>query len=99
MGCILRAINRHCQAFLRKVLGNAKLNADDELLTNVEATMNSRLLTYEYDEIGAEMLMSSHLIYGHRWLTFPAEVRDDKEENQRGFLRRFRYLAMLQMHF
>ena len=61
--------------------------------------MNSLPLAYEYDEVGAEMLTPSHLIYGCRLLSFPAEVRDDEEENQTGFLRRFRYLARLRMHF
>ncbi|KAL9955946.1 hypothetical protein ACROYT_G037352 [Oculina patagonica] len=57
---------------LRKVLGNAKLNANELLtvLTEVEATMNSRPLAYEYDELGAEMLTPSHLIYGRRLLSF-----------------------------
>jgi len=44
------------------------------------------------------MLTPSHLIYGRRLLSFPAEVRDDEEENQTGFLR-FRYLARLRMYF
>ena len=62
---------------LRKVLGNAKLNADELLtvLTELEATLNSRPLTYEYDEVGAEMLTPSHLIYGRRLLNLPEEVR------------------------
>ncbi|KAL9967410.1 hypothetical protein ACROYT_G025628 [Oculina patagonica] len=65
---------------LRKVLGNAKLNASELLtvLTEVEATMNSRPLTYEYDEIGAEMLTPSHLIYCRRLLSFPAEEYNNK---------------------
>ena len=86
---------------LRKVLGNAKLNADELLtvLTELEATLNSRPLTYEYDEVGAEMLTPSHLIYGRRLLSLPEEVRDDEEESETGFLRRFRYLARLRIHF
>ncbi|XP_015767737.1 PREDICTED: uncharacterized protein LOC107346459 [Acropora digitifera] len=61
---------------LRKVLGNAKLNADElvTVLTEIEATLNSRPLTYEYDEVGAEMLTPSHLIYGRRLLSLPEEV-------------------------
>ena len=37
--------------------------------------------------------------YGCRLLSLPAEVRDDQEESETGFLRRFRYLARLRMHF
>ena len=86
---------------LRKVLGNAKLNADELLtvLTELEATLNSRPLTYEYDEVGAEMLTPSHLIYGRRLLSLPEEVRNDEEESETGFLRRFSYLARLRIHF
>lgn len=86
---------------LRKVLGNAKLNADELLtvLTEVEATLNSRPLTYEYDEVGAEMLTPSHLIYGRRLLSLPVEARNDEEESETGLLKRFRYLARLRIHF
>lgn len=86
---------------LRKVLGNAKLNADELLtvLTEVEATLNSRPLTYEYDEVGAEMLTPSHLIYGRRLLSLPEEARNDEEESETGLLKRFRYLARLRIHF
>ena len=53
---------KHC---LRKVLGNAKLAPDEMLkvLTELEATLNSHPLTYEYDEVGAEMLTPAHLIF------------------------------------
>lgn len=86
---------------LRKVLGNAKLNADELLtvLTELEATLNSRPLTYEYDEVGAEMVTPSHLIYGRRLLSLPEEIRNDEEESETGFLRRFRYLTRLRIHF
>lgn len=85
---------------LRKVLGNARLSADELLtvLMELEATLNSRPLTYDYDELGAEMLTPSHLIYGRRLLSLP-EMRNDEEESETGLLRRFRYLAKLRIHF
>ena len=85
---------------LRKVLGNARLTADELLtvLMELEATLNSRPLTYDYDELGAEMLTPSHLIYGRRLLSLP-EMRNDEEESETGLLRRFRYLAKLRIHF
>ncbi|XP_068675523.1 uncharacterized protein [Montipora foliosa] len=61
--------------------------------------MNSLPLTYEYNEVGAEMLTPSHLIYGRRLIGLPQETRDDEEENETGYLRRFRYLAKLRIHF
>ena len=86
---------------LQKVLGNAKLNADEMLtvLMELEATLNSRPQTYEYDKVGAEMLTPSTLIYGRRLSSLPEEVRNDEEESETGFLRRFRYLARLRIHF
>ena len=53
---------------LRKVLGNAKLSFEElyTVLTEVENTLNSRPLTYDYDEPGVEMLTPSHLIFGRR---------------------------------
>ena len=86
---------------LRKVLGNTKLNADELLtiLTELEATLKSRPLTYEYHEVGAEMLTPSHLIYGRWLLSLTEEVRNGEEDSETGFLRRFRYLARLRIHF
>ena len=64
----------------------------------LEATLNSRPLTYEYDESGAKMLTPSHLIYGRRLLNLP-EMRNDLEESETSLLRRFRYLARMRTHF
>ena len=62
MGERLIGTGKRC---LRKVLGNAKLDSDEMLtvLTELEATLNSCPLTYEYDEVGAEMLTPAHLIF------------------------------------
>ena len=53
---------------LRKVLGNARLTSDELLtvLVEIEATLNSRPLTYEYNELDEEALTPSHLIFGRR---------------------------------
>lgn len=56
------------------------------ILMKLEATLNSRTLTYEYDEVGAEMLTPSHLIYGRRLSSLLEEVRNDEEESETGFL-------------
>ena len=72
-------------------MGNARLSFD-ELLTvinEVEATLNSRPLTYEYDTPGEEVLTPAHLMYGRRLASLPEspEVVDDI-----GCNRRYRYV-------
>ena len=51
---------------LRKVLGNPRLTFDElsTLLTEVESTLNSRPLTYEYNEVEEKVLTPLHLICG-----------------------------------
>jgi hypothetical protein len=54
------------EGMFKKVLGNAKLTFD-ELLTvviEVEGTLNSRPLTYMYEELDKDVLTPSHLIHG-----------------------------------
>ena len=87
---------------LRKVLGNAKLTFD-ELLTaviEIEGTLNSRPLTYSYDEINEEVLTPSHLIYGRRLKSLPDEnVVVEEEENETNCSKRFRNVALRLAHF
>ena len=61
---------------LKKTLGNARLSFDElsTLLTEVESTLNSRPLTYEYNEVDEEVLTPSHLIYGRRIKSLPDEI-------------------------
>ena len=63
---------------LRKVLGNARLTFDELLTTlvEVEGTLNSRPLTYAYDEVGSEPLTPSHLMVG-RLMSMPDGVVTD----------------------
>lgn len=83
---------------LRKVLGNARLSFDELLtvLNEVEATLNSRPLTYEYDTPGEEMLTPAHLMYGRKLTSLPesSEVVDDI-----GCSRRYRYVNERLQHF
>ena len=72
------------KACLRKVLGNARLSFDELLtaLVEVEGTLNSRPLTYEYDEVGHEVLTPSHLVYGRRIQSMPDEIAEEPKENE-----------------
>ena len=86
---------------LRKVLGNARLTFDElfTVLIEVEGTLNSRPLTYEYDEAGEEVLTPSHLIFGRRIKTVPDEIVEGEEEGESRYTRRFRYLSVRLAHF
>lgn len=85
----------------RKVFGNVKLNVDELLivLIEVEAILNLRFLTYEYDEVGVEMFILLYLIYGCWLLSLLEEVRNDEEESEIGFFKRFRYFVRLRIYF
>ena len=56
-----------------ETLGNATLSFDElsTLLTEIEFILNSRPLTYEYNETEGEVLTQSHLIYGTRIKPLP----------------------------
>ena len=85
---------------LRKVLGNARLTFDELLTTlvEVEGTLNSRPLTYAYDEVGSEPLTPSHLMVGRRLMSMP--VGNDSDESEEGYCsRRFQYLSKKKQHF
>ncbi len=87
---------------LRKVLGNARLSFDElaTLLTEVESTLNSRPLTYEYDEAEEEVLTPSHLIYGRRLKTLPDDiVEPDDAMGEDNCSSRFKYLSTRLQHF
>ena len=87
---------------LRKTLGKARLKQDElaTVLVEVECTLNSRPLMYEYDEVGEEVLTPSHLIFGKRINSLPDMV--DEPEKARGnneSTARFRYLSNRLEHF
>ena len=62
---------------LRKVLGNARLTCEEleTLLIEIEGVLNSRPLTYVYDELDEQPLTLSSLFIGRRLLD-PVELRD-----------------------
>ena len=86
---------------LRKVLGNARLNFDELLtvLLEIESTLNSRPLIYEYDEIGGEMLTPSHLIFEFRLSSLPDVIPSGEEECLPSVNKRFHYLSKVRDHF
>ena len=89
---------------LRKVLGNAKLNFEEltTVLAEIESTVNSRPLTYQYDDL-VEALTPSHLLCGRRLspLSENIDTSFDEAENelQSNMTKRFLYLSRKLNHF
>ena len=87
---------------LRKVLGNARLTYDElsTVLTEVENTLNSRPLTYLYDELG-EALTPSHLLHGRRPPALSEDIEPELELDETGdkLSKRFLYLTKKFSHF
>ena len=67
---------------LRKVAGNARLSQVEleTILVEIEGTLNNRPLTYGYDELGEDMLMPAHLLYGYRFETIPDDLKDEEND-------------------
>ena len=84
------------------MLGITKLTFEELLTTfvEVEGTLNPRLLIYIYDEVEAEVLTQSHLIFRQRFVSLPHEItRKVNDDEAGGVERRYRYLARMQIHF
>ena len=89
---------------LKKVLRNAKLTYEElsTELIEIEGVLNSRPLTYVYDDDLEGILTPSHLICGRRLLDKPDfangnEVRTD--DNRKSLSKRSRYMERLIDHF
>ena len=94
VGCVERC--------LKKVLGNARLTYDELLtvLTEVEATLKSRPLTYDYDNpTEGEVLTPAHLLYGRRLLSLPEQPREEDDEAETSYRRRYKYVNETLQHF
>ena len=74
---------------LHKVIGNTRLTFNELLtvLVEVEGTLNSRSLTYEYNNPEGEVLTPAHLIYGRRLQSLP-EVTEEEDESESTCARR-----------
>ena len=97
IGCVER--------YLRKVLGNAKLSFDELsiVVTEVEATLNSRPLTYHYSELEEEVLTPSQLLVGRRLTLLSTGFAnyssfDDRDQHS-NLSKRFLYLTRTINHF
>ena len=92
------------QRCLKKVLGNARLNLDElrTVLIEVEGTLNSRPITYVYDEVGVHPITPSHLICGRRLTQLADDLNYedfDLDESIGKYEKRFWYLIEKLKHF
>ena len=72
-GGMYERIVREVKRPLRKILRNACLNMDEltTIVIEIEATLNSRPLTYISEDDSGEPLTPSHLVLGRRVLNLP----------------------------
>ena len=92
---------------LLKVVGQARLSHDElfTVLVEVEATLNSRPISYVSSEDVDEPLTPSHLLVGHRLLNLPDSVNSETDPDfgtnpdQTGLTQRMVYLNRILRHF
>ena len=87
---------------LRKILGNALLNKDEmhTVLVEVEGILNSRPLTYIYeDEFNVDILTPSHLMFGRRLSPFADHIEFNYSDDETSHSKRFLYLVRKLQHF
>eukprot|EP00112_Aurelia_sp_Birch-Aquarium-sp1_P020282 Seg5190.2 transcript_id=Seg5190.2/GoldUCD/mRNA.D3Y31 product="hypothetical protein" protein_id=Seg5190.2/GoldUCD/D3Y31 len=91
---------------MKKCIGGARLSYDElhTVVTEIEAVLNSRPLTYLYADELEEALTPSHLIMGRRLLTLPEvspteEEDKDFDEREDVARRRERYLSKVLNHY
>ena len=87
---------------LRKILFRSSVTYEEleTVVTNVEGIVNSRPLTYIYDDDVEEVLTPSHLLLGRRLLsTFDQPFDDGAEVDNAVLTRRMRYLKSLSDHY
>ena len=102
MGGFFERMVQSVKRCLRKVLGNAKLSLDElsAVLAEVESTLNSRPLTYEYET--EQVLTPSHLIFGRRLSPVSWDIGstiEPEQNNTDSLCKRFLYLSRKLDHF
>ena len=87
------------------MIGNTSLNAVElqTILTEIEATLNSRSLTYPYTDINdGPPLTPSHFLCGHKLLTLPDTEEDSDhipQESAKELTRRAKYHQKIMQAF
>ena len=87
---------------LRKILFRSSVTYEEleTVVANVEGIVNSRPLTYIYDDDVEEVLTPSHLLLGRRLLsTFDHSFEDGAEVDNAVLTKRMKYLKSLSDHY
>ena len=95
-GGIFDRMIKSAKRCLKKAIGKNCLTHDEllTLVTEVEAVLNSRPLTYVSSEDAGEPLTPSHLLVGYRIMTLPdPSVPDDSDYSPGTLTRRMNHLA------
>ena len=95
-GGIFERMIKSAKRCLKKSIGKNCLTHDEllTLVTEVEAVLNSRPLTYVSSEDTTEPLTPSHLLVGYRILTLPdPTIPDDSDYTPENLTRRMSHLA------
>ena len=100
MGGVFERIIQSIKRCLKKVLKTAVLSEDEirTIITEIEATLNARPLTYVYSEQMEDILTPSHLIMERRILNLPdfnEQCQEDNIIDQQMLTRRMKYLSTL----
>ena len=96
---------RSIKRCLRKVLGTSLISFDElaTVVTELECILNSRPLSYMYDELGGEVLSPSHLFVGRRLLSLPSgnniHPKFLEHDGEYTFNKRFLHLTQILSHF
>lgn len=101
-GGIFERMIKSAKRCLKKSVGKNCLSHDEllTLVTEVEAVLNSRPLTYVSCEDIEEPLTPSHLLVGYRLLTLPdPPTLEDPDYSPEGLTRRVNHLSRTLQHF
>ena len=101
-----KSTNRTSQKRAEKMITNTSLNSIElqTILTEIEATLNSRPVTYPYADINdGPPLTPSHFLCGHRLLTLPDTEEDSnyipQESTAKDLTKRAKYHKKIMQAF
>eukprot|EP00794_Sanderia_malayensis_P004439 gene4439-5032_t len=100
-GGVFESLVKLTKRCLRKTLGNAKLSHEEleTVLIETEGILNSRPLTFVYNDISQPPLTPSCLIVGRRLLNKPAISEQYSASNHKTLVKRSRHLQFLLSQF